>query len=77
MSRSYVAHGLVSDANGELRLRIDPAIEYRIYRTFPHRMPARVEVPAGFIGGEASDVVRRMGLARMRGSILQLLAELG
>src|SRR5688500_20412418 len=32
----YVTHGLI--ANHELRLRIDPAVEYQIYRTIPHDM---------------------------------------
>ena len=63
----YVAHGLVRDEAGKLRLRIDPAIEAQIYRTFPHRMPRRAGVPAGFVGGADSDVVRRMGLRGMQG----------
>lgn len=65
----YVRHGLVADASGELRLRIDPAIEYQIYRTIPHGMMKhlpRLSVPAGFIGGADSDVVRRVRLAGMK-----------
>jgi pimeloyl-ACP methyl ester carboxylesterase len=64
----YVAHGLVEEG-GRLRLKIDPLIEYQIYRTIPHGMTrslARLRVPAGFIGGATSDVVRRVGLAAMR-----------
>ena len=61
----YVAHGLIEE-QGRLRLRIDPAVEAQIYRTFPHGMPRRPAVPAGFIGGAGSDVVRRMGLRGMR-----------
>ncbi len=64
----YVQHGLV-ERGGELRLLIDPAIEYRIYRTIPHGMSRHLrglEVPAGFIGGARSDVVRRAGLAATR-----------
>lgn len=63
----YVAHGLVQ--NHELRLRIDPAIEYQIYRTIPHDMMRslpKLRVPAGFIGGAESDVVRRVRLAGMK-----------
>lgn len=60
----YVEHGLVN-----LRLRIDPAIEYQIYRTIPHDMMkhmAKLRVPAFFIGGAESDVVRRVRLAGMK-----------
>jgi len=63
----YVAHGLTQ--NHELRLRIDPAIEYQIYRTIPHDMARhlpKLRVPAGFIGGAESDVVRRVRLAGMK-----------
>ncbi len=64
----YVNHGLVEDG-GRLRLKIDPAIEYQIYRTIPHDMMrhlASLRVPAAFIGGADSDVVRRIRLAGMR-----------
>jgi len=65
----YVQHGLVAKA-GQFRLRIDPEIEYRIYRTIPHGMSRHLralKVPAGFIGGVDSDVLRRVGLGPMRG----------
>ena len=48
---------------------IDPAIEYQIYRTIPHdlhRLLPELRVPAGFIGGAGSDIVRRVGLSTMR-----------
>jgi len=64
----YVRHALVSH-HGRLRLRIDPETEYRIYRTVPHDMARylkRLRVPAGFVGGIGSDVIRRVGLAMMR-----------
>ena len=64
----YVNHGLVEEA-GRLRLKIDPAIEYQIYRTIPHDMMrplSSLRVPAAFIGGADSDVVRRIRLAGMR-----------
>lgn len=63
----YVAHGLVR--NHELHLKIDPAIEYQIYRTIPHDMMRhlpKLRVPAVFIGGAESDVVRRIRLAGMK-----------
>ena len=65
----YVRHGLVG-APGHYRLRIDPEIEYRIYRTIPHDMRRHLRaaaVPAGFIGGVDSDVLRRVRLGAMRG----------
>lgn len=66
--RDYVRYGLVDDGK-KLRLMIDPAIEYEIYRTVPHdlhQLLPRLKVPAGFIGGADSDVVRRVGLSSMR-----------
>lgn len=66
----YVRHGLVEDAGGRFALRIDPQVEYQIYRTIPHDMARHLpelKVPAGFIGGADSDVVRRVGLGAMRG----------
>jgi pimeloyl-ACP methyl ester carboxylesterase len=65
----YVHHGLVEDRDGKLRLKIDPLIEYQIYRTIPHDMMRHLRslrVPAAFIGGADSDVVRRVRLAGMR-----------
>jgi pimeloyl-ACP methyl ester carboxylesterase len=64
----YVDHGLVGDG-GKLRLKIDPLVETQIYRTIPHDMMrhlAALRVPAVFIGGAGSDVVRRVRLAGMR-----------
>ncbi len=63
----YVSHGLIE--NHALRLKIDPAIEYQIYRTIPHDMMRHLpglRVPAAFIGGADSDVVRRVRLAGMK-----------
>ena len=66
--RDYVRYGLVDD--GEcLRLMIAPEIEYQIYRTIPHdmhRLLSALAVPAGFVGGAASDVVRRVGISTIR-----------
>ena len=64
----YVDHGLIQGKSG-LRLKIDPLIETQIYRTIPHDMMrhlAQLRVPAAFIGGAGSDVVRRVRLAGMR-----------
>jgi pimeloyl-ACP methyl ester carboxylesterase len=64
----YLTHGLVRQGN-TFRLRIDPAIEYQIYRTIPHDMMRhlpKLRVPAVFIGGAQSDVVRRVRLAGMK-----------
>jgi len=64
----YVRNGLVEE-EGRLRLKIDPLVEYQIYRTIPHDMMRHLRslrVPAAFIGGAGSDVVRRVRLAGMR-----------
>ncbi|MBV2234580.1 MAG: alpha/beta hydrolase [Sterolibacterium sp.] len=67
----YVRHGTVTTAEG-LKLWFDPAIEYRIYCTIPHRMHTllpRLKVPAGFIGGRQSTELRVFGLREMRGRL--------
>jgi len=68
----YVRHGLV-EQDAKLHLKIDPAIETQIYRTIPHDMMRHLRelrVPAAFIGGADSDVVRRVRLAGMRPKFL-------
>jgi pimeloyl-ACP methyl ester carboxylesterase len=68
----YVRYGLVAGRDG-LRLAIEPAIETAIYRTIPHDMGRALRslrVPAGFVGGARSDVVKRIGLAPMRGKFV-------
>ena len=65
----YARHALERTEH-HYRLKIDPAIEYQIYRSIPHDMHRQLRllrVPAGFIGGTGSDVVRRVGMAQMRG----------
>lgn len=65
----YVRHALVRREN-YYQLKIDPAIEYQIYRTIPHDMHRelrRLQAPAGFIGGTHSGVLRRVGMGQMRG----------
>jgi hypothetical protein len=52
-----------------VELVFDPDIEYRIYRTIPHDLAAaarRLTVPGGCIGGPASTVLARAGLASTR-----------
>jgi pimeloyl-ACP methyl ester carboxylesterase len=66
--RDYVTLGMVPSTHG-VRLAFDPAIEYRIYRTFPHDLAGklpRLHVPAGFICGRESAEARQMGLATTR-----------
>jgi pimeloyl-ACP methyl ester carboxylesterase len=66
----YATLGTVA-AGGRVRLAFDPEIEYRIYRGIPHDLVYycdRLTLPAGFIGGRHSSVVRQMGLARTRRS---------
>jgi len=55
---------------GGVRLAFDPAIEYRIYRTFPHGLAKelpRLRLPAGVICGRESAESRRTGLRRRAG----------
>jgi len=66
----YVRHGLAGKP-GHYRLRIDPEVEYQIYRSIPHDMSRHLRelrVPAGFVGGTESDVLRRVRLGAMRGA---------
>jgi pimeloyl-ACP methyl ester carboxylesterase len=66
--RDYVTLGMQPSAAG-VRLLFDPAIEYRIYRTFPHGLAEelpRMRVPAGVICGRESAESRRTGLATTR-----------
>ena len=66
--RDYVTLGMRSSAGG-VRLAFDPAIEYRIYRTFPHGLAKelpRLRVPAGVICGRESTESRRTGFATTR-----------
>jgi len=66
--QDYADHGLVPSENG-VALWFDPGIEYQIYRTIPHNIAGalkRLAVPGGFIGGNDSDVLRRVGLGYTR-----------
>ena len=66
--RDYVTLGTRPCPEG-VCLAFDPAIEYRIYRAFPHALARdlpRLRVPAGVICGRESAESRRMGLATTR-----------
>jgi len=65
--RDYVRYGMRPSAHG-VELVFDPAVEYRIYRAFPHDLAAsqRLSVPGGFIGGRESSVLARTGLTTTR-----------
>ena len=68
--RDYAALG-TSHEDGRVRLLFDPEIEYQIYRSVPHDLVYycnRLRLPAGFIGGRHSDVLRQVGLAHTRRS---------
>jgi pimeloyl-ACP methyl ester carboxylesterase len=68
--RDYATLGTVA-AGGRVRLVFDPEVEYRIYRSVPHDLVYycdRLAVPAGFIGGRQSNVVRQVGLTHTRRS---------
>jgi pimeloyl-ACP methyl ester carboxylesterase len=63
----YVRYGTRPSAHG-VELVFDPAVEYQIYRAFPHDLAAlqRPGVPGGFIGGRQSTVLARAGLTATR-----------
>jgi pimeloyl-ACP methyl ester carboxylesterase len=66
--RDYVTLGMRSCPEG-VCLAFDPAIEYRIYRAFPHAVAKEIpalRVPAGLICGRESADARQMGLATSR-----------
>lgn len=59
----YVHFGMEALEHG-VKLRFDPEVEYRIYRTIPHdigRAARRLPIPAGLILGTTSDLARRLG----------------
>jgi pimeloyl-ACP methyl ester carboxylesterase len=66
--RDYIESGTVEDGS-EFRLRYDPAIEYKIYRTIPHdlyRYRGALQVPAGFMVGRDTRLVSPADLAYMK-----------
>lgn len=64
----YIAYGLDLKEDG-YHLRFDRNIEYQIYRTIPHVIPAykgKLSIPAALIYGDKSTVVDRMDLRYMK-----------
>jgi pimeloyl-ACP methyl ester carboxylesterase len=64
----YVHHG-TEQVDGVTRLRFDPEVEHRIYRTMPHdlaRDAPLLRVPAGLLVGQRSEIARRVGLGFSR-----------
>jgi pimeloyl-ACP methyl ester carboxylesterase len=75
----YIRYGTVPDDHG-VRLAFDPTAEYLIYRTIPHDIYAvvrKLQVPAGFIGGRNSDLLKRTGLAATRRHMPVMLIDGG
>lgn len=57
--QDYIDYGMIKNEEG-YRLRFDPEIEYSIYRTIPHILPAlkgQLKTPAALIYGDKSRVV--------------------
>jgi pimeloyl-ACP methyl ester carboxylesterase len=68
--RDYAELGTSHDG-GRARLLFDPEIEYQIYRSVPHDLVYycnRLKLPAGFIGGRHSNVLKQVGLTNTRRS---------
>jgi pimeloyl-ACP methyl ester carboxylesterase len=66
--RDYAELG-ASHEGGRARLLFDPEIEYQIYRSVPHDLVyycSRLKLPAGFIGGRHSNVLKQVGLTNTR-----------
>lgn len=70
MLADYIDYGMVAGPHGGLELAFKREIEYRIYRTLPHTLGARVgagvPVPVGFLAGTQSREVRSVGLDATR-----------
>jgi pimeloyl-ACP methyl ester carboxylesterase len=71
MLADYIDHGTVRvDVAGTRELVFDRGTEYRIYRTIPHTIGARVQhgasVPVGFLAGTASREMRHVGVDATR-----------
>jgi pimeloyl-ACP methyl ester carboxylesterase len=70
MLSDYIDHAIPANTDGALALAFEREVEYRIYKTIPHTLGARVAhgvpVPVGFIAGTASREVRQAGLGMTR-----------
>ncbi len=66
--RDYAEYGTVETARG-LELFFKPSVEANIYRTLPHNLPkyrGKLNVPAAYIGGIASEEARMARLSFMK-----------
>ncbi len=71
MLADYIDFGTARvDSTGARELVFDRGTEYRIYRTIPHTIGARVQhgapVPVGFLAGTHSREIRHVGLGATR-----------
>lgn len=70
MLSDYIDHAIPADPHGARALAFEREVEYRIYKTIPHTLGARVAhgvpVPVGFIAGTGSREVRQAGLGMTR-----------
>ncbi|WP_293759949.1 alpha/beta hydrolase [uncultured Aquitalea sp.] len=65
----YARYGTEDNGQGGRRLRFRPVVEHAIYATLPHDFPryrGQLKVPAAFIAGTASSVMREADIAFMR-----------
>lgn len=65
----YIDYGLQKEGDGGYSLRFDPFVEYQIYRTIPHilyKYEGKLQVPAGVIYGNESNVVDKLDLGYMK-----------
>ncbi|UTH73938.1 alpha/beta fold hydrolase [Chromobacterium sp. IIBBL 290-4] len=65
----YAEHGTEDDGRGSRRLKFRPPVEHAIYATLPHDFPKyrdKLKVPAAFIAGESSDVLKEQDLLFMQ-----------
>ena len=65
----YAEHGTVDDGKGGRKLKFRPQIEHEIYCALPHDFPryrGQLKVPATFIAGTGSDVLKPADLRFMR-----------
>jgi len=65
----YAEFGTVDDGRGQRLLKFRPAVEHAIFRYLPHNFPryrGRLTVPAAFVAGTHSDVIKPADLRYMQ-----------
>ncbi|MDN0076262.1 alpha/beta hydrolase [Crenobacter sp. SG2303] len=65
----YAEFGTVDDGRGQRLLKFRPAVEHAIFRHLPHNFPryrGRLKVPAAFVAGTHSNVVKPADLRYMQ-----------